>query len=332
MRKDTGTAFLTYGADGTVDNMKKGGKVEMSNKQIVNVKVNVGDLPKKKAPKPRKARKPKPVGDTVLLREGNVPARKRPGLHVRFLSPGSAFGGGLPAPLNSASYASAPPVAQPLGRMDFIGSGEVPYSRGRDRRDDIPINVNPSGIRADLKPSMRAVSSSSAVASPDTGLELSRLRGSYDALSPEYQRIYNNLAFQGEVPRLNDPNLQPSMRASASRPTAGQLASSSSSSYREGDGGSEELLRYKSDEYVPPPMSLAGASSASAMPSSASAMNSSASRNQPGRERPFTTTLSVRRPQAERENYPTTFLHGQPKQKRDPPVDYQQLRRGGSVF
>ena len=315
MRKDTGTAFLTWGADGTVDNMKKGGKVEMSNKQIVNVKVNVGDVLKKKAPKPRKARKPKPTGDTVLLREGNVPARKRPGLHVRFLSPGSAFGGGLPAPLNSASYASAPPVAQPLGRMDFIGSGEGIHNRGRDRRDDIPINVNPSSIRADVKPSMRAVSSSSAVASPDTGLELSRLRSSYDGLSPEYQRIYNNLAFQGEVPRLNEPNLQPSMRASAS---------SSSSS--------EELLRYKPTEYIPPPMSLAGASSASAMPSSASAMNSSASRNQPGRERPFTTTLSVRRPQAERENYPPEHLYGQPKSKREAPAEYYQLRRGGSVF
>jgi hypothetical protein len=326
MRKDTGTAFLTWGADGTVDNMKKGGKVVMSNKQIVNVKVNVGDLQKKKAPKPRKARKAKPVGDTILLREGNVPARKRPGLHVRFQSPGSAFGGGLPAPLNSASYASAPPVAQPLGRMDFVGSGEGIHNRGRDRRDDIPINVNPSGIRADVSPSMRAVSNSGAVASPDTGLELSRLRDSYHALSPEYQRIYDKMQFQGEVPRLNDPNLQPSMRASASRPTAGQLASSSSSSYREGDGGSEELLRYKSDEYVPPPMSLAGAS---AVPSSASAMRSI---SQPGRERPFTTTLSVRRPQVERENYPTQALYGPPKGKREAPVDYQQLRRGGSVF
>ena len=312
--------------------LKKGGKVVMSNKQTVNVKVNVGDLPKKKAPKPRKARKPKPAGDTVVLREGNVPARKKPGLHVRFLSPGSAFGGGLPAPLNLASYASAPPVAQPLGRMDFIGSGEGLHNRGRDRRDDIPINVNPSGIRADLKPSVRAVSNSGTVASPDTGLELSRLRDSYHALSPEYQRIYDKMQFQGEVPRLNEPNLQPSMRASASRPTAGQLASSSSSSYREGDGGSEELLRYKSDEYVPPPASLAGASSASAMPSSASAMNSSASRNQPGRERPFTTTLSVRRPQAERENYSSESLYGPPKSKREAPADYQHLRRGGSVF
>lgn len=307
---------------------KKGGKVVMSNKQIVNVKVNVGDLPKKKAPKPRKARKPKPVGDTIMLRAGNVPASKRPGLHVRFLSPGSAFGGGLPAPLNSASYASAPPVAQPLGRMDFVGSGEGIHNRGRDRRDDIPINVNPAGIRSDVNPSMRAVSNSGAVASPDTGLDLSRLRDSYNALSPEYQRIYDKMQFQGEVPRLNDPSLQPSIRASASRPTAGQLASSSASSYREGDGGSEELLRYKPDEYVPAPASLAGASSASAMPSSASAMRSI---SQPGRERSFITTLT-RRPQAERENYPPEALYGPSKQKREGPSDYQQLRRGGSVF
>lgn len=312
MRKDTGTAFLTWGADGTVDNMKKGGKVEMSNKQIVNVKVNVGDLQKKKDSKPRKARKPKPVpvGDTVLLRSGKPPVSKKPGLHVRFLSQGSAFGGGLPSALNSASYASAPPVAMPLGRMDFIGSGEGIHNRGRDRRDDIPINVNPSGIRADVSPSVRAVSSGGAVVSPDTGLELSRsLRDSYDALSPEYQKIYNNLSFQGEVPRIGGANLQPSVRASAS---------SSSSS--------EELLRYKPQQYVPPPASLAGES---AVPSSASAM---ASISQPGRERPLITTLSVRRSQAEREKYPMEQLYGPPKQKREPPVDPQSLRRGGSVF
>jgi hypothetical protein len=262
---------------------------------------------------------------TVLLRKGNAPRRRsNPGVAKRLLSQGSAFGGGLPGPLNASSYGSAPQVAQPLGRMDFINSGESSYyyNRRRDHRDDFQPPANPSGIRADVKPSIRAVSSSSAVASPDTGLELSRLRGSYDALSPEYQRIYNNLAFQGEVPRLNDPNLQPSMRASASRPTAGQLASSSSSSYRESYGGSEELFRYKPTEYIPPPMSLAGAS---AVPSS------SASRNQPGRERPFTTTLS-RRPQAERERYDEEQLYGPTKKKRDPPLNPVSLRRGGSVF
>jgi hypothetical protein len=252
---------------------------------------------------------------TVLLRKGNAPRRRsNPGVAKRLLSQGSAFGGGLPGPLNASSYGSAPQVAQPLGRMDFINSGESSYyyNRRRDHRDDFQPQANPSGIRADVSPSMRAVSNSGAVASPDTGLELSRLRDSYNALSPEYQRIYDKMQFQGEVPRLNDPNLQPSMRASAS---------SSSSS--------EELLRYKPTEYIPPPASLAGAS---AVPSSASAMNSSASRNQPGRERPFTTTLSVRRPQAERENYSSESLYGPPKSKREAPAEYYHLRRGGSVF
>lgn len=289
--------------------MKKGGKVEMSNKQVVNVKVNVGDLPKKKAPKPRKARKQKVSGDTILLRAGNVPAPKRPGLHVRFLSPGSAFGGGLPGPLNLASYASAPPVAQPLGRMDFIGSGEGIHNRGRDRRDDIPINVNPSGIRADVNPSMRAVSSSGAVASSDMGLALSRSAVSSAGVQAMREAFKNmpQAIFQGEVPRLGGAELYPSMRAEPSQPASGWA----------------EMSRYKPEQYVPPPASLAGAS---AVPSSASAM---ASISQPGRER---MTSPQRRPQAERENYSSEFLFGSPKQKREPPVDYQHLRRGGSVF
>jgi hypothetical protein len=287
--------------------LKKGGKVDMSQKQTVNVKVNVGDVLKKKVSKPRKARKPKPTGDTVLLMKGDVPSRKKPGLHVRFLSPGSVFGGGLPGPLNSASYGSAPPVAQPLGRLDFIGSGEGLHNRGRDRRDDIPINVNPAGIRADITPSMRAVSSSGAVASPDTGLSIARsLQKSYDALSPEFQRIYDKMQFQGELPRLNDPNLQPSSRIAENKPSSGWA----------------EMSRYKPQEYVPPPASLAGASSKSA---------SMASISQPGRERPLITTLS-RRPQAERERYDEEALYGPPKQKRQPPVNPQSLRRGGSVF
>jgi hypothetical protein len=279
----------------------------MSQKQTVNVKVNVGDLPKKKAPKPRKARQPKPTGDTVLLMKGEAPSRKKPGLHVRFLSPGSVFGGGLPAPLNSASYGSAPPVAQPLGRMDFIGSGEGIHNRGRDRRDDIPINVNPSGIRADVSPSIRAVSSSGAVASPDTGLAIARsLQQSYDALSPEYQRIYDKMQFQGEVPRIGGANLQPSSRIAENQPSSGWA----------------EMSRYKPQEYVPPPASLAGVSSKSA---------SVASISQPGRERPLVTTLS-RRPQAERERYDEEALYGPPKQKRQPPLNPVSLRRGGSVF
>jgi len=252
------------------------------------------------------------IGDTILLRKGNAPRRSNPGVAKRFLSQGSAFGGGLPRPLQSVAYGSAPPVAQPLGRMDFLGSGEGLHNRGRDRRDDIPINVNPAGIRADITPSMRAVSSSSAVATPDTGLSIARsLQKNYDALSPEYQRIYDKMQFQGEVPRLNDPNLQPSSRIAENQPSSGWA----------------EMSRYKPQEYVPPPASLAGVSSKSASVASISQPG----RERPGRERPLITTLS-RRPQAERERYDEEALYGPPKQKRQPPVNPQSLRRGGSVF
>ena len=277
----------------------------MSNKQIVNVKVNVGDVLKKKASKPRKARKQKPAGDTVVLREGNVPARKRPGLHVRFLSPGSAFGGGLPVPLNSASYASAPPVAQPLGRMDFINSGGSAdyyyFNRGRDRRDDIPIEANPSNIRADVSPSVRAVPNSNAVESPDMGLALSRAFNiGVENLALEKA---SSSSFEGEQPRIGGANLRPSVRAEPSQPAS----------------GSAELLRYKpQQEYVPPPASLAEVSS------------SSASANQPGRDR--MTSPIRRRPKEETQYYSEESLYGPPKQKREAPVNPQSLRRGGSVF
>jgi hypothetical protein len=291
-----GSAFLHWGPDGTVDNMKKGGKVKgkksktlaMSQKVSQNVKVNVK------------------IGDSVLLRKGNAPRRSNPGVAKRFSSQGSAFGGGLPAPLQGMSYASAPQVTMPLSRMDFIGASDSHYNLNRNKRDDIQVPVNPSGIRADITPSMRAVQNTNAVATPDTGLATARaLQKSYDALDSGSRRIYDMMQFEGEVPRIGGANLQPSSRVTASEPSSGWA----------------EMSRYKPQEYVPPPASLAGASASS----------SSASRNQPGRDRPFVTTLS-RKPQAERENYTPQQLYGPPQRKREPPVDPQSLRRGGSVF
>jgi hypothetical protein len=162
---------------------KKGGKVKKAKKSKTpamsqNVKVNVK------------------IGDSVLLRKGNAPRRSNPGVAKRFLSPGSAFGGGLPAPLSSLSYASAPQVAQPLGRLDFINAGDGVLNRGRDRRDDIPINVNPAGIRADVNPSIRYQPSSNS-----------------NAIQHAPAPIESSLPFQGRQPRLNMPDTSPSMNA-----------------------------------------------------------------------------------------------------------------------
>jgi hypothetical protein len=227
---------------------KKGGKVKKDKKPKAkqatmsqNVKVNVK------------------IGDSVLLHKGKAPKRSNPGVAKRFLSPGSAFGGGLPRPLQSMAYASAPPVAMPMGRMDFIGSGEVPYNRGRDRRDDIPINVNPSNIRPDVSPSIRAVSSSSAVETPDRGLAIARmLQKGYDSLGASSQRIYDNLSFQGEVPRIGGANLKPSSRVVASQPSTGyanmnkpfgSLSEMSKAQADLGDlpGGEQEFMRREAD-------------------------------------------------------------------------------------
>jgi hypothetical protein len=226
---------------------KKGGKVKKDKK------------PKKAPAMSQKVNVNVKVGDSVLLRKGNAPRRSNPGVAKRFLSQGSAFGGGLPRPLQSMAYASAPPVAMPMGRMDFIGSGEVPYNRGRDRRDDIPINVNPSNIRSDVSPSIRAVSSSSEVETPDRGLAIARmLQKGYDSLGPSSQRIYDNLSFQGEVPRIGGANLKPSSRVVASQPSTGyanmnkpfgSLSEMSKAQADLGDlpGGEQEFMRREAD-------------------------------------------------------------------------------------
>ena len=282
--------------------MKKGGKVKKARKSKtagVSQKVNVNVK----------------IGDTVLLRKGNAPRRGNPGVAKRFLSQGSAFGGGLPVPLSSVSYASAPQVAMPLGRMDFISSGDGLHSRGRDRRDDIQVAVNPSGIRPDVSPSVRMVQNTNAEASPDRGLNNSR------ALQNQYDDLNSHISltrFQGDVPRVGGANLQPSVRAAENNPSTGFLSSKASSSSSASASAWDQISHYKSPGYGSPPSSLARASSSSA----------SASVSQPGRDRPHFS----RRPKEETQVYSPSFLRP-PQSKRAPPVDPQQLRgRGGSVF
>jgi len=196
--------------------LKKGGKV-------------------KKDKKPRKAKAPSTsqnvnvnvkIGDSVLLRKGNAPRRGNPGVAKRFLTQGSAFGGGLPRPLQSISYGSAPQVATPMSRMDFVGASDALFNLNRNKRDDIPIEVNPSGIRADVSPSIRAVKGKS-VESPDSGLSASRSSAGVQAMREAFANMPQAI-FQGEVPRVGGADLSPSGRAMPSQPTGGFISTKGS--------------------------------------------------------------------------------------------------------
>jgi hypothetical protein len=167
----------------SMDAMKKGGKA------------------KRKGGK----KKGKKAGDAVLLHKGKAP-RKDAGVGIaqRLMTPGSLFGGGLPGPLQTVSYASAPAVARPISRMEFVGSSDAYYNRNRNKTDDVQIDVNPADIKPDLKPSIRFQPSSNPNAFPPV---------------PYIQ--YNQANWYGEVPRLNKIEVEPSSRAVASQPTTG---------------------------------------------------------------------------------------------------------------
>lgn len=227
---------------------KKGGKVKKDKKE---------EEPKKK-PKKKSAKDSGKssavsvnikIGDSVLLRKGNVPKmeeRKAKGYVPtgrpigrprgsgykgvplsgpsggpegplsyrteqggnppvkRFASPGNLYGGGLPGPLQASSYGSAPTVATPLSRVEFIGSSDAYYNRNRNKSDDFKEQVNPSGIEANVRPSIRHQPSSNPNALP----------------SAEYtQYIQHN--WYGEMPRDNRINENPSSRAVKSKPSDG---------------------------------------------------------------------------------------------------------------
>lgn len=262
---------------------KKGGKVKKAKKAKAsamsqNVKVNVK------------------VGDSVLLRRGNAPRRSNPGVAKRFLSPGSAFGGGLPGPLSSGSYASAPQVAQPLGRLDFIGSGGDGYhNRGRDSRNDlIQAQPNPNGIRPDNSPSLRYQPSSNP-----------------NVIQHAPSPVESSLPFEGKQPRLNLPDMSPSKNA-VPPPIKVKRESSISSVFSSQDQG-QGLTRseYYANE-SPSGSPLASQIDWRDQPSSASASASASSQSAP----PGAVSRSKL---------------GRAKPERGD-VSPQTLRRGGSVF
>ncbi len=299
----------------SMDAMKKGGKAKrkggkkkasQSMKQSVkqSVKVNVK------------------VGDSVLLHKGKAPLAKLVGDAKRLVSPGNLYGGGLPAPLRSSAYMSAPSVAMPLSRVEFIGSSDAFYNRNRNKSDDIPIEVNPSEIKPDITPSKRLIENKKAVETPDSGLALSRMKETMNKAQTIMERALK-MPFQGEQPRVGEANLKPSERAVVSQPSTGFVNTHGSligvsSGKEEAQSAWAEMSAFKPTyyQYQPAPASLMESSKASV--------------SQPGRE--IVSPSRRRRPAEETQYHSPELLYGKPKQKREPPENPQSLRRGGSVF
>lgn len=160
---------------------------------------------KKKAKRGKKAK----AGDMVMLQSGKVPITPAGGVMGagRLQSPGLLFGGAMPGPLQSTTYATAPQVAKPFSRIEFIGSSDEFYNRGRNKSDDVVVPVNPSGIAPDNTPSRRLIPSNN----PNAPVLITY---NYNA----------SLPFEGEVPRLNN-SFRESVRAMPSQPTTGNLNS-----------------------------------------------------------------------------------------------------------
>lgn len=187
--------------------------------QVVNVKVNVGD---KKKPKSRRQPRKKVASDTVLLRKGNVPSgpASRPsgpsgalsggsvtyGSEMRLAGPGQSYAN-LPAPMNRLTYASSPQVMNPQLMNAFIAGADAMYNRNRNTSDDIRQVVNESDITPVREPSRRMVKSKPQEQPYGGMLEY------VDMPNTHYGSVTD---FGGELPRINEIELQPSARAVAS--------------------------------------------------------------------------------------------------------------------
>lgn len=201
--------------------MKKGGKAKVKDesiKQIVNVNVNSDMIkPRRKQAKRSKKKEKKIAGDMVVLHKGMPPGMSRvapmPPSSImgatRLQSPGLAFGS-MPGPLQASSYGSAPQVAKPFSRVEFIGSSDALYNRNRIKSDDIMIQVNPSDIIPDITPSKRLIPSSN----PNTP---------YDYKANELHDFMSDQVMVGRTPILARADITPSQRALPSQPSAGAL-------------------------------------------------------------------------------------------------------------
>lgn len=124
--------------------MKRGGKrrkskAQPTQKQVVSVKVN--------------------VGDTVLLRKGNAPKNHtlQPFGQFRLMEGVGATYANPPVVLQQQAYGIPPSSTVPIHK-DFIKvGGGIPYNQ--NTKDDTPQVVNPQGIEPIKAPSKRLVPS-----------------------------------------------------------------------------------------------------------------------------------------------------------------------------
>ena len=162
---------------------------------------------RRKAPKrKRRARKQANVGDTVYLIPGRAPMPPMYHHHQRLATPGQLYSE-LPKVLRQQSYAAAPAAYRPMTQHEFVAAGDKMYGRGRNFYDDIMINVNPSNIQPNRKPSKRIVPSYNKNTAPTVN-----------------QPILSSLPFQGDTPIIHlTADRTPSMRAVSSQPTTGYI-------------------------------------------------------------------------------------------------------------
>ena len=226
--------------------MKKGGisqKQKVKQSQVVNVKVNVNPAEKKAKARRRAPRAKKAVaGDSIALQHGNVPSHSIDfssfGTPKRLAGPGQSYAS-LPLPLQSARYAAAPNTMNPQASPAFIASSDYLYNRNRHVNDDVHVMVNPADITPVAAPSKRMVKSETAPGS-----------GYMPSASPSAEAASMSLTrFQGDIPRLNEPDLTPSTLGVKAQPTAGFMLRNNPGMYpdswadderEEESGGSEE--------------------------------------------------------------------------------------------
>ena len=158
---------------------------------------------RRKAPKrKRRAKKQVDVGDFVYLIPGNAPRQYQ--TVRRLATPGQLYSE-LPKVLRPQSYGAAPAAYRPMTQYEFVSAGDKMYGRGRNFYDDIMVNVNPSNIQPNRKPSKRIIQSYNQNTAPTVN-----------------QPIVSSLPFQGDTPTIHlTADRTPSVRATSSQPSTG---------------------------------------------------------------------------------------------------------------
>lgn len=175
------------------DAMKRGGKrrkpkTRSAQKQIVNVKVN--------------------VGDTVLLQKGNAPQQQAQSSfgQFRLMEGVGAKYANQPVVQQQESYGIYPASKAPIHNDIVRVGGGAPYNA--KKVDDVRIDTNPNGLAPIMKPSTRLASPKDASAA---------FRVNYP--------IQSTLPLVSDDPtRHLAPDQTPSRRAMPSQPSAGYSA------------------------------------------------------------------------------------------------------------